>query len=44
MQALLSLDRQRDLKVIAECGDGLDALSKAVATRPDVILRDWIPS
>jgi two-component system, NarL family, response regulator NreC len=36
----LLLDRQRDMKVIAESGDGLDALSKAVATRPDVILLD----
>jgi len=36
----LLLDRQRDMKVVAESGDGLDALSKAVATRPDVILFD----
>jgi DNA-binding NarL/FixJ family response regulator len=34
------LDRQADIEVIAEAQDGIEALEKAVATKPDVVILD----
>jgi DNA-binding NarL/FixJ family response regulator len=34
------LDRQADIEVIAEAEDGIEALEKAVATKPDVAILD----
>lgn len=36
----LLLERQPDIDVIAEAGDGAEALQKAIATRPDVAILD----
>jgi DNA-binding NarL/FixJ family response regulator len=36
----LLLDRQSDIEVVAEAEDGVDALEKAVATKPDVAILD----
>ena len=34
------LDREEDIKVVDEVGNGLDAVHSAVRTRPDVVLMD----
>jgi DNA-binding NarL/FixJ family response regulator len=34
------LDRQADIEVVAEAEDGIEALAKAVATKPDVAILD----
>jgi DNA-binding NarL/FixJ family response regulator len=36
----LLLDRQSDLEVVAEAEDGVDALEKAIAERPDLAILD----
>src|SRR5919197_4238166 len=36
----LLLDRQSDIEVVAEAEDGVDALEKVLATRPDVAILD----
>src|ERR671923_59208 len=36
----LLLDRQSDIEVVAEAEDGVDALEKAVAEKPDVVILD----
>jgi DNA-binding NarL/FixJ family response regulator len=36
----LLLDRQSDIEVVAEAEDGIDALEKAVAEKPDVAILD----
>jgi DNA-binding NarL/FixJ family response regulator len=36
----LLLDRQSDMEVIAEAEDGIDAVEKAVAERPDIAILD----
>jgi DNA-binding NarL/FixJ family response regulator len=36
----LLLDRQSDLEVVAEAEDGIDALAKALAERPDLAILD----
>jgi DNA-binding NarL/FixJ family response regulator len=36
----LLLDRQPDMEVVAEAGDGVDALETALAVRPDVCVLD----
>jgi DNA-binding NarL/FixJ family response regulator len=36
----LLLDRQSDMQVVAEAADGIDALEKALAERPDVAILD----
>jgi DNA-binding NarL/FixJ family response regulator len=36
----LLLERQPDLRVVAEAGDGLEAVEQALATRPDLCILD----
>ncbi len=36
----LLLDRQPDLEVVAEAGDGIEAVERALATQPDVSILD----